>query len=159
MAELGSYTTTEAVRGCLGVDASDCGDEVMVDSLLDVELVVNLDGWAPTHAAIFSAGGLTGASAAAVRSRNLIKLYAQWWCAKEVAARNLLVPQLSTDGKARLDRFKIDLELVEQKAASRCAQYQNLLREALGEATVSAAGLNFVLAAPPASDPITTSIQ
>ncbi len=159
MAELGTYTTTEAVRACLGVDDNDCGDAVMVDSLLDVELTVNLDSWLPTHAALFAAGTATGAVTAAVRQANLIKLYAQWWCAKELAARQLLAPQLSTDGKARLDRFKVDLEMVEAKAYARCAQYQNLLRESVAETTATAAGLNLVLVAQPGADPITTSIQ
>ncbi len=159
MAELGSYTTTEAVRGCLGLDFNDCEDAVMTDALLDVELEVNLDSWLPAHATLFAAGGVVGAAAAAVKTRKLIRLFSQWWCAREIAARNLLVPQVNTDGKARLDRFKVDLELVEQKAASRCAQYQSLLVTDQGGSVAGALGLNLVLAAQPTSDPITTSIQ
>jgi hypothetical protein len=29
MATLGSYTTTSAVRGCLGIDENDCPDDYM----------------------------------------------------------------------------------------------------------------------------------
>lgn len=159
MAQLGIYTTTEAVRACLGLDLNDCDDSVMLDSLLDIELNVNLNSWLPAHATLFAAGGLTGATDPQKYTRSLIILFAQWWCAKEIAARRLLVPQVNTDGKASLSRFKIDLIEAESKAASRAAAYQNALVEDQGSTPVTVGSLSLVLAAQPSVDPITASIQ
>ena len=158
MANLGNYTTTQAVRGCLGVDSDDCPDAYMVDSQVALELSLDLDGWLPTHAALYTAGttGTPSAAAAAIASR--IKLYAQWFIALEFANRPLTIPYITTDGKAQIDRFKVDLAKVAELAAAKVAKYKGELQGEDGVAAV-APYADFVSVATPGSDPVTEVIQ
>lgn len=158
MAALGTYTTTQAVRGCLGVDANDCPDAYMVDSLLDVELLIDLGRWLPTHATLYSEGTTGTPTAAQSTIANCIKLYAQWFCALEMTKRPLTVPQIATDGKAQLDRFKVDLERLTNLAAGQVAKYRDLLVELVdGETPAVGLGISLVSVAAPGSDPIVDS--
>jgi len=160
MATLGDYTTTEAVRGCLGIDASDCPDAMMVDSNLDLELVLDLDSFLPTHAALYATGTGGGATAPQKAVSNRIKLYSQWFCALEMARRPLTVPQINTDGKAQFDRFKVDLERLAELCAIKVAKYRADLQELVNN-VVKPVGLpiSLVSAAQPTQDPITEAIQ
>lgn len=160
MANLGDYTTTDAVRGCLGIDASDCPDAYMIDSKLDLELVVDLDGFLPTHLTLFTTGTATGATTQQMAVSNRIMLYAQWFCALEMANRPLTVPQINTDGKAQFDRFKVDLERLSALCAIKVAKYRADLQELVNN-VVKPLGLpiSLVQAAQPTQDPITEAIQ
>lgn len=159
MANLGSYTNTDAVRGCLGVDKDDCPDAYMVDSKVALELSLDLDAWLSTHAALYTAGttGTPTASAKAIADR--ITLYAQWFVALEFANRPLAVPQIVTDGKAQLDRFKVDLSKVAELAASKVAKYKNELQAAVEGLPTLAPYTNYVNVATPGADPVTEVIQ
>lgn len=156
--QLGPYTTTEAVRACLGVDRSDCPDSVMTDSLLDIELDHELESFLPDHAARFATGAAAGAPAPEKRTSDLIRLFAQWFCAWEVASRKLLVPQLASDGKTRLDRFDMDLNEVASAAASRVSKYRGQLQASVGQPP-AAAGFNLLEVSIPDADPVTEAIQ
>jgi len=158
MTALGNYTTTDAVRGCLGVDANDVPDRYMLDSQVDLELSLDLDGWLPTHATLFTAGTTGTPSAAAKAIADRIKLYAQWFVALEFANRPFAVPYITTDGKAQIDRFKIDLKDVAALAASKVAKYKGELSEADGGAAI-APYANYVSVAVPGTDPVTEVIQ
>lgn len=159
MAALGTYTTTDAVRGCLGVDKDDCPDRYMVDSKVDLELSLDLDGWLPTHAALYTAG-TTGTPTATVKAiADRIKLYAQWFVALEFANRPLTVPQIVTDGKAQLDRFKVDWKALAELAAQKVAKYKGELQAAVDGTTVVASYTNYVNVAVPGADPVTEVIQ
>jgi hypothetical protein len=159
MAALGTYTTTDAVRGCLGVDKDDCPDRYMVDSKVDLELSLDLDAWLPTHAALYTAGttGTPTTSAKAIADR--IKLYAQWFVALEFANRPLTVPQIVTDGKAQLDRFKVDLKALAELAAQKVAKYKGELQSAVDGTTAVTSYTNYVSVAVPGADPVTEVIQ
>lgn len=159
MAALGTYTTTQAVRGCMGVDANDCPDATMVDSKLDLELSLDLDTWLATHAALYAAGIAGGATAAETAISNRITLYAQWFCALEMINRQLLVPQINTDGKAQMDRFKVDLNLLAEKAAAKVGKYKGELVELVDGTTPTSAYSDFVSVAVPGTDVITETIQ
>lgn len=159
MASLGTYTTTEAVRGCLGIDADDCPDRYMLDSKVDLELKLDLDAWLATHAALYTAGTTGSPTAAQTAISDRIKLYAQWFCALEIANRPLTVPQITTDGKAQLDRFKIDLERLAQLAAAKVGKYKGELQQLVSATAITAPYANFVGVAVPGADPVTEVIQ
>lgn len=159
MASIGAYTTTEAVRGCLGVDSNDVPDSYMLDSKLDLELKLDLDGWLPTHAALYSAGTTGTPSAADVAIAERITVYAQWFCTLEVANRPLTIPQITTDGKAQLDRFKVDLRRVAELAASKVGKYKGELVELVDAIAAPSAYTSYVGVATPGADPVTEVIQ
>ena len=159
MAALGTYTNTDAVRGCLGVDQDDCPDRYMVDSQVALELSLDLDGWLPTHATLFTAGTTGTPLPAAKAIADRIKLYAQWFVTLEFANRPLAVPQIVTDGKAQLDRFKVDLSKVAELAAGKVAKYKNELQGAVDGSQTVAPYTNYVNVATPGADPVTEVIQ
>lgn len=159
MTALGTYTTTEAVRGCLGVDQDDCPDRYMVDSQVALELSLDLDGWLPTHAALYTAGTAGSPTTAAKAIADRLKLYAQWFVALEFANRPLTVPQIVTDGKAQLDRFKVDLKALAELAAQKVAKYKNELQNAVDGTQTVAPYTNYVNVATPGADPVTEVIQ
>lgn len=159
MANLGSYTTTDAVRGCLGVDVDDCPDRYMVDSKVEIELKLDLDSWLSTHAALHAAGTGGGATAQQTAIAQRIELYAQWFVALEFANRPLAIPQITTDGKAQIDRFKIDLARVTQLAAAKVAKYKGELQELVNGQPATAPYLSYVGVAVPGADPVTEVIQ
>lgn len=159
MANLGSYTTTEAVRGCLGIDANDMPDAYMVDSKLDVELRLDLNSWLAAHATLFSAGKVDGAAQAAADTADCISLYAQWFCAHAMANRPHAIPQITTDGKAQIDRFKIDWVKVAALAAGKAAQYKAELDTLVNGAAPVTAAPRLISVAIPSQDPITEGLQ
>ena len=159
MAYLGDYTTTEAVRGCLGIDVDDCPDRYMVDSKVELELQLDLDTWLASHAALYSTGtqGTPTALQKAVAQR--IELYAQWFIALEFTNRPLTIPQITTVGKSQIDRFKVDLSRLTQLAAAKVAKYKGELQAAVEGKPATAAYANFVSVAVPGADPVTEVIQ
>lgn len=159
MAALGTYTTTQAVRGCLGIDVDDCPDAYMVDSQVALELKLDLDGWLPTHSTLYTAGTTGSPTALQTAISDRIKLYAQWFVALEFANRPLTVPQINTDGKAQIDRFKVDLAAVAKLAAAKVAKYKGELVSLVGGGAVTAPYANYVSVATPGSDPVTEVIQ
>ena len=156
MAQVTSYATTEAIRGCLGIDEQDCPDRVIIDSRLELELEVDLDGWLSAHDTLYAAGILSGATADEKRVKNYILLYAQWFCAYEMASRFLLTPQIVSDGKNQINRFaKIDLDKVKDLAAARMAKYKTLLDEDVNGAVTSIPSLLAISV--PEFDPVTNT--
>jgi hypothetical protein len=156
MIQVTRYTTSDAIRGSLGVDPQDCSDEVIASSNLEVELEVDLDGWLPNHDALFTTGTATGATASEKTTKNLILLYSQWFCAFELASRFLLFPQIVTDGKNQMNRFaKVDLDRVKDLAASRMNKYKSSLDELVNSTTQSV--LPIISVAIPDNDPVTNT--
>lgn len=156
MAQVTSYTTTEAIRGSLGIDAQDCPDRVILDSNLELELEVDLDSWLGAHAALHSAGVAVSATADEKKVKNYILLYSQWFCASEMAARFLLTPQIVSDGKNQMNRFaRIDLDKVKKLATDRMSKYKTLLDEDVNGAASSIPSL--ISISIPDSDPVTNT--
>lgn len=153
-----NYTTTDAIRGCLGIDEDDCTDDTIVNSNLHKELLVDLDDWLPTHSTLFDAGKTSTATATDKRIQNLIALYSQWFCAYEVACRFLLVPQIVTDGKAQMNRYpNFKLEEMANQAAARRDKYRSLLDQEVNDAPdpIGSAALFSVVV--PDYDPVTNT--
>jgi len=157
MAAVTAYTTTQAIRASLGMDDADCPDAMMTDSRLDLELRVDLDSWLPTHATLYADGEAGGATAAEQALKDYLLLYAQWFCAHEMAERFLLAPQIVSDGKSQINRFpRIELEQVADRASSRRAKYRALLDEAVNGAEPSTAQTSSLLVvSTPTYDPVT----
>ncbi len=150
------YTTYEAIRGSLGVDAEDCPDALIRESNLELELEVDLDDWLSTHATIWSDGASETATTSQVRLKNLLALYSQWFCAYELAGRFLLYPQIVTDGKAQINRFpNFDLEAARDLAGSRMAKYRATLNEVVNGASTSIQGARILAVSIPDYDPVT----
>ena len=155
MSSIGPYTTTEAVRAALGMDFSDCPDKVMEESALSLELSVSLDTDAPTHAAVFAAGAAAGADDAAKKARNVLTLYAQWFCAYEVALRPLVFLQEASDGKNKARRFGFDVAEIREMAGAKKAHYFGLLDEVVnGAAPATSDPYTLVSISAPDSDPV-----
>lgn len=155
---LTSYTSTAAVRACLGMDEQDCPDSILLDSSLELELVIDLDEWLATHATIYTTG--TAVSPAPtdeeVRLKNLLVLYSQWFCADEIANRFLVAPQIVSDGKNQLNRFaNVDLEKMAARAAARRAKYRAALDQAVNGAAPAVTSVALMQVSTPSYDPVT----
>ena len=150
-----SYTGTDAIRAAIGVSDNDIPDKLLVDQRLDLELTVDLDLWVPTHATLYAAGIATGAAAEDRLKANYISLYAQWFCAAQVASNmKLALPQSISDGKAEMRRFQtLDLAAIEIAAKSRVTYYKNLLSAAEGS-TSTATPISFTSISSPVYDPV-----
>jgi len=156
MAQVTSYTTTEAIRASLGVDKEDCPDSTILDSRLELELEVDLAGWLPTHATIFAEGTATAATATQQLYKNWLLLYSQWFCAFEMASRFLLYPQIVTDGKNQINRFaNVELDRVKDLAAARMAKYRGALDEEVNGAQTTS--LAIMKVSVPDYDPVTNT--
>lgn len=126
------YTGTASIRACLGIDESDCPDRIIVDSGMDLELISDLDSWLPTHSTVDSEGKAALATSDQKANRSHLLLYSRWFCAKEIAARPLLFPKSTSDGKAKIERFSnYDPDKIVSFASSRAAKYKNLLSAAI----------------------------
>lgn len=157
MVQVTQYTDTDAIRGSLGADASDVGDQLISSSNIELELLVDLDTWLPTHAAVFLAGNQPAASDADVAKKNYIRLYSQWFCAYELASRFLLFPQIISDGKNQMNRFaQIDLDKVKGNASARMAKYRGLLNASVNLVAASG-GVAIVKKSVPDFDPVTNT--
>jgi len=155
MVALCSYTSTEAVRACLGLDSSDCSDKALADSEVALELIVWLDSAMPGHAATFAAGRASGATDDERTTKDLLTLYAQWFCAYEVALRPLQILQAAGDGKNQMRRFDVDMSEVRKIAGAKKAHYFGLLDEALNGTAQTTEPVSQVSASTPAYDPVT----
>lgn len=156
MAALGEYTNTDAVRGSLGIDRHDCPDAYFSDSDLEKELIVDLDDWIPTHATVYEDGKPSAATVEAKKSKTLLELYSQWFCAYEMASRPLTFLKAVSDGKNQAKRYDLDLAEVKKAAADKKAHYRALLDEAVNSITdTSATPTSLLSVSELAEDPIT----
>lgn len=153
MAQVTAYTTADAIRSCIGVDAADCPDQVIVDSNIQLELETDLMEWLPDHATIFSDGNGNAATAEQILKKNYLVLYAQYFGGYILAIRPLSFPQIVTDGKNQMNRFsKLEMKEVAEAAASNMNKYRKKLDE-LHNGTASAA-LPIMGVSIPAYDPV-----
>ncbi len=149
------YTETSAVVTSLGLDSNDCPDAVFVDSKMDVQLLVELDQWLPTHKAVFDTGAGSGASVAEKLNRNYLTLYAQFFCAVQIAKRPMQFIQTHGDGKAEMSRFKEALENTRGSVTSEMLKYQNLLNAAVNGVSGDSSNIAVVGLSIPSADPVT----
>jgi hypothetical protein len=150
-----AYTTTDAVRGALGLTPRDIPDSSLIDQQLALELEADLFGWMPTHAGIYATGTGPGATAAQKLQAAYIQLYAQWFCAAIVVTNMTLgIPMMISDGKSELQRFPtLDLEALMARVTARRDLYKTQLAESEGQQAVTSASI--VQRGVPDYDPVT----
>lgn len=159
MAQIGTspmFTTTEAVRGALGVDANDISDQQMLDADLATELSLDLGSWLPSWADKLDPGSTPTPEQATLQSA--IKTYCKWWCAAEYARKVLAFAQLYSDGKAEQRRFtNFDWETLAGVCQAKADYYRNMVAELDPDLdpTVVADAYVLISAAIPDHDPVT----
>lgn len=105
MAQIGTnpaLTTTDAVRGALGIDVTDIPDQTILNAELDTELGLDLASWLPNWKTKIDPATPDDDQATLAAA---IKTYCKWWCAAEFTRKLLAHIQLYGDGKAELRRF------------------------------------------------------
>lgn len=147
------YTSCEAVRACLGLDANDCRDRVLLDSNLALELELDLDEWVPTHSSINAAND-PDAPAQDRRRGNLLLLYCQWFCALQIARRPLLFLQVAADGKNRAERFDVDFAAIATTAEAMASKFKTDLATDLEPSASTPGMFGLAVASSPDLDPI-----
>ena len=150
-----AYTSTDAVRGALGLTPSDIPDSSLIDQQLGLELEADLSVWLPAHATLYAAGMASGATSAEKLKAAYITLYAQWFCAASVVTQMTLgIPMMISDGKSELQRFpSLDLEALMDRVVGRRDLYQTRLAEGEGQAAVLSTSI--MQAGVPDYDPVT----
>jgi len=148
------YTSTEAIRACLGVSARELDDAQITDLRMSDQLLESLEDVLSTHVAAAAAGEAVGATDAEVTVLRRLRLYCQY------EAAVLLLPQLQTllvqkisDGDAEMQRFsKDDLERTKDQITAMRNHYRGKLNaDFVSEAFV----LPTILAVSPTYDPVT----
>lgn len=152
------YTTGEAVRAAIGVNAIEVSDTFLTDSEVSLELSSDLYEWLPTHAAIHAAGIAGGATAAEVFAKDTLVSYCKWFCAWRIVEKPFLFYSVMSNGKDKIERFKdMDLKLVRESALGQRNKYKNTLTASvLGAPTSFIYGL--IGAATPDADPVVTAM-
>lgn len=157
MAQIGTsiaYTTTEAVRGALGVDAVDLKDQQILEAELDVELALDLASWCPDFAGKLSPA--EPATETQLALRDALRSYAKWFCALEYIRKPLAFIQLEGDGKAERRRFtNFDWAQLTEYCAVKVAAYKAMV--ATLDPTVAPAADSYSLLGrvEPTYDPVT----
>lgn len=151
------FTSTEAIRGALGVDATDLSDSRITEAELDVELVLDLSQWITNWELKLSP--VDPVSPEQKRLQLALQTYCKWFCALEYLQRPLSFAQLNGDGKAEIRRFtNFDWEQLIASATLKVATYRGLVAsldpDAPADEEVTA---TFVLASAtsPDYDPVT----
>ena len=150
-----AYTTTDAVRGAIGLTPSDLPDSILTGQQLGLELDVDLLEWLPTHAALYAAGTASGATSTEKQIAAQIQLYSQWFCASSIVNQMVLgIPMMISDGKSEMKRFdSIDLDDLALRVNGRRNAYRNLLAEGQGQAVP--ASTSIMQGGIPDYDPVT----
>lgn len=158
MANIGTdpkFTTTEAVRGALGVDDTDLPDQTILSSDLDVELALDLSSWLVSWKTKIDPA--TPATEDQLLLQKAIQTYCKWWCAAEYANRVLAHIQLYGDGKAEMRRFtNFEWEALIAYCSGKAGYYKDMVLELDPESespTAEAYGL--ISGGIPTHDPVT----
>jgi hypothetical protein len=152
---ISAYTTTDAVRGAVGLTPSDIPDASLIDQQLALELETDLLGWLPAHATLYATGIASGASSDEKLKAAYITLYAQWFCASLLVTQMTLgIPMAISDGKSELQRFPtLDLDGLMKRVVGRRDGYRNKLAEGEGQGVVTSASI--MQSGVPDYDPVT----
>ena len=146
-------TTTEAVRGALGVEPEELPDKVFTDTMFETELKVDIEGWLPQTIAEVCAGASAGTTGYEDRL-NLLKLHAQYAGAVILFPHlNLGISQETTDGQNAFKRKEDAVKSAVKEAHARAEKFKTLL---LGQyATQTTAPPDLFGSARPTYDPVT----
>lgn len=159
MAQIGTdvaLTTTAAVRGALGVDATDLPDQMILDAGLDAELGLDLTTWLSSWKTKIAPA--EPATEDQVNLATAIKAYCKWWCAAEFARKSMAFLQLYSDGKAQMRRFtNFDWDKLVNNAQSKVDIFKAMVRELDPETDTSSdtAAYTLISGGIPTHDPVT----
>jgi len=148
MADILEWTTTEAVRGALGVTDNEVPDSFLLHQNMHLQLEHDLDSWFPLR------GDLDDGDDADIKTLRGLRLYSMWFCAALTADMWLAFPQRISDGKADLRRFTaLDFEELSLRAAAKRDAYRNALDPNPPETNL----IPHVAGAAPSYDPVTNT--
>lgn len=159
MAQIGSpvvFTSTEAVRGALGIDQTDIADQSILNAALDVELGLDLYTWCPDYGAKLTVDP-DSATPEQLLMKAALTTYAKWFCAAEFARKPLAHLQLYGDGKAEQRRFtNFEWDQLVAYCAGKAAHYKAMAME-LDPATADQPGASYatISRGVPTYDPVT----
>ena len=154
MADILDYTTTQAVRGALGLTDNELTDAFLLDQGIDVALSADLYTWLPDHEAIWLRSISAAATPEDLQAGRLLQLYSLWFCAATAADMWLAVPQRISDGKEDLRRFtNLDFEKLSESAKEKALYYRDELKKLLNPNYSS--GPTLVGGVKPGYDPVT----
>lgn len=135
-ADILDYTTTDAVRGALGLDTEEIPDEMLVEQGLETALLADLDDWLPTHPDIWATGFSNTAEAVDKQRQRWLQLYSMWYCAAYVAEMHPSWPQMMSDGKMQIRRFaNLDFDALMNRTKGHRDRYKGYLLASYGTAT------------------------
>ncbi len=157
---LANYTTFHDVRAALGVSSEELGDDVLGLQLYEDHLQADLDDISisldPAHALLEAEPVLTAVQERFMMAARGFSTYA--------VAKTLTVtlpmfgPKSIEDGKARLERFNDPYKATIIAVGNEYDRWRSRLIAAflaLGETATTATTRRYVVAIPPASNPIT----
>lgn len=155
MATLTPYTTTDAVRGALGVDATEIPDTRMVDRSLDVEMLLLVEKRGIDHAAVKAAAEAATPAAAAVTDYKLLCLGIMYLGAALIAESPIQFMLSIGDGKNQMKRFDgVDWA---DLAASLRAKADGLFGDMTTVTQPAPASFSLMGRATPTYDPVTNT--
>lgn len=151
------YTTTDAIRGAIGVTGKEIEDAQITDLSMADQLEISLETVYPDHVALAAAQSGSPTSEQ-VRLFKILKLFCMYEAAVIcfTAAQQLLAQKI-TDGDAEMQRFdKDDLEKTKANIMGMRDKYRAMLA---GDTTpvVTMASLAVVTAVTPTYDPVTNA--
>jgi hypothetical protein len=146
------YTDTDRIREALQITVEDLSDDRFNKGALELDLLLDLDDWLPTHATIY-ADGLGTPTQAQLKQFNLLVAYSTYFCADQTLHTGpLSLPRSIGDGKNAIERLD-DRQALVDFLAGRMAKYKNMLIEAVTGAAVARGG--HLIGVGSAYDPVT----
>lgn len=116
------YTTTDAIRGAIGVDDSDIEDEIITGQDMALQMEYELLKFMPDHEDQ-SLDDLVEMK---------LKLWCMWFGALRLAESPLATPKKLGTGKDEYERFVIDWDALRMRAQSKLAEMTKELVPAYG---------------------------
>jgi ABC-type phosphate transport system auxiliary subunit len=148
-------TTSDSIRGVLGVDEEEVPDQVMNDVNLAEQLEIDIESWlADPITTVVTEGNAGGATDTQLKRLKLLKLHAQFRGAILIFSHlRSGTAQETSDGQNTLKRRAQDLERLLPELEQMAAKYQVLLMDLDGMTPAGAPTL--AGKATPAYDPVT----
>lgn len=158
------YTTIEAIRSCVGLDAADVPDQLVLDQNLKMQFTLDLDTWYP---AVYEDDWVDSAFDplddsdqdivaidASQRKGMLLSNYSMWFGALRTVESLLVIPQKISDGKDEVQRFSgINLEKMLERISTNLAAVKSIIVNEASSTTSAVLGVSRV--EPESYDPVT----
>lgn len=106
------YTTTDAIRGAIGVDDSDIEDSIITGQDMELQMEYELLKFMPDH---------EDQSIDELVEMKL-KLWCMWFGALRLAESPLATPKRLGTGKDEYERFNVDWEMLRSRARSKLSE-------------------------------------